>query len=225
MTLRRLLVPLLVVVPMLAILIGFGTWQLHRLAWKTGLLADIAASEALPPRPLSGGAAPLAWMRVTVTGRFDHEREVRVGLIVRGPVLGTRLVTPLLREGAAPILVDRGWIPMEGAAIARPEGILTLEGYLHPGEQAGYFSATDDVAGRRFYTFDPPRIGAALGLPAVAPQGFVVLGQGAGFPDPARTLPRPTNSHLGYVVTWYGLALSLLGVFAVWARRRLKEAP
>jgi surfeit locus 1 family protein len=44
-----------------------------------------------------------------------------------------------------------------------------------------------------------------------------------GLPDPARTLPRPTNSHLGYAITWYGLALSLLGVFAVWARRRLKD--
>jgi len=55
------------------------------------------------------------------------------------------------------------------------------------------------------------------------PFGLVALGGGGALPDPARTLPRPSNNHLGYVITWYGLALSLLGVFGVWARRRLKE--
>jgi surfeit locus 1 family protein len=42
-------------------------------------------------------------------------------------------------------------------------------------------------------------------------------------PQPAQTLPRPTNNHLGYVITWYGLAVALVGVFLVWLRRRLKE--
>ena len=30
------------------------------------------------------------------------------------------------------------------------------------------------------------------------------------------------NSHLQYVVTWYGLALTLLCIFVVYARQRLK---
>jgi surfeit locus 1 family protein len=36
-------------------------------------------------------------------------------------------------------------------------------------------------------------------------------------------MPRPSNNHLGYAITWYGLAAALVGVFAVWARRRLKD--
>jgi surfeit locus 1 family protein len=36
-------------------------------------------------------------------------------------------------------------------------------------------------------------------------------------------MPRPANNHLGYAITWYGLAAALAGVFAVWARRRLKD--
>jgi surfeit locus 1 family protein len=47
-----------------------------------------------------------------------------------------------------------------------------------------------------------------------------VLGSGPGLPDPARTLPRPTNNHLGYVITWYGLALALVGVLGAFAFRR-----
>jgi surfeit locus 1 family protein len=163
--------------------------------------------------------------KVRATGRFDHAKEVLLGLEVRGPVLGAHLVTPLLRDGASTILVDRGWVPIESRApIARPEGEVTVEGWVRPGERAGTLSATDDPAGRRFYTFDPDAIGRALGLDPVASFGLVALGDGGGtLPDPARTLPRPTNSHLGYAITWYGLALALVGVLVAFVRRRGDE--
>ena len=219
---RRLLLPLLVTLPVLAILLGLGTWQAQRLAWKTDLLARIAAAEAAPPAPL--GPRPEPFAKVEATGRFDHDREVRLGLEVRGAVLGTRLLTPLLRDGAPALRVDRGWVPMDAAGtIARPAGEQRVTGWVRPGERAGFFAAADDIAGRRFYTFDPGAIGAALGLAEVAPFGLVALGSGAGLPEPARALPRPTNNHLGYAITWYGTALALVGVFLVWARRRLKE--
>jgi surfeit locus 1 family protein len=85
------------------------------------------------------------------------------------------------------------------------------------------FSAADDPAARRFYTFDPAAIGAALGLPGTEPFALVALGPGGALPDPDRRMPRPANNHLGYAITWYGLAAALAGVFAVWARRRLKD--
>ena len=37
----------------LAILISLGTWQVERLHWKEGLLADIAARRAAAPVPLA----------------------------------------------------------------------------------------------------------------------------------------------------------------------------
>jgi len=208
---------LLAALPVLAILLYLGTWQVQRLHWKADLLARIAASEAAPAMPLRDPPEPLA--KVRVTGRFDHAREATVGIEARGPVLGTHLVTPLLRDGAPAILVNRGWVPVERTrAVTRPSGEITVEGWVHPGDRPNLFSATDDPAGRRFYTFDPPAIGAALGLP-VTPYALVALGPAA-FPDPARTLPRPTNNHLGYAITWYGLAASLLGVLAAFALRR-----
>lgn len=219
---RRLIWPLLIVLPVFATLLYLGTWQAQRLVWKNEIIRQIAAAEAAPALPLRG--QPDVFTKVLATGRFDHGREALLALEVRGPVLGARLLTPLMREGAAPLLVDRGWVPVESRApIARPESEVTVEGFLRLPDARNRFSATDDAAGRRFYTFDPATIGAALGLPGVAPFGLVALGGGGALPDPARTLPRPSNNHLGYVITWYGLALSLLGVFAVWARRRLKE--
>jgi surfeit locus 1 family protein len=222
---RRLRLPLLAGLPVFVILLGLGTWQWQRLQWKTTLLAELAAAEAGPARPLDD-AAPVPWTKVFAEGRFRHDREAMLGLEVRGGVLGAQLMTPLERQGAAPLLVLRGWVPLEGARpIERPDGPQRVEGYLRPGEQAGGMSARDDTAGRRFYTLDPAAIGPAVGQPGLAPFALVALGQApAGrLPQPALHLPQPANNHLGYVITWYGLALAELGVFVTFARRRLKE--
>lgn len=219
---RRLLLPTLALLPVLAILVGLGTWQVQRLRWKTDLLATIAAAEAGPPIPLT--EHPRDYTKVFAEGRFRHDRAVTLGVEVRGATLGTHLLVPLEREGAAPLLVDRGWVPLEHGPISQPDGTVRVEGYVRPGEAASMVSATDDPATRRFYTLDPAAIGAAIGQPGLAPFAVVAMGPpGPGLPQPAQTLPRPTNSHLGYAITWYGLALSALGVFIAFARARLKE--
>lgn len=218
---RPLLIAALASLPVLGVLLFLGTWQVERLHWKTDLIARIAASEAAPATPLRDPPEPLA--KVRVTGRFDHAREAILGVEPRGNQLGAHLVTPLLRDGAPAILVNRGWVPIDRSGpVTRPAGEVTVEGWVHPGDRRNWFSATDDVAGRRFYTFDPPAIGAALGLP-VASYGIVAMGA-AGTPDPARALPRPTNNHLGYAITWYGLAVSLVLVLAAFALRRRSTA-
>jgi surfeit locus 1 family protein len=58
----------------------------------------------------------------------------------------------------------------------------------------------------------------------MAPYGLVLLGQPGSLPEPAQILPRPRNNHLGYAITWYGLALSLVGVFVAFAWRGRKRA-
>ncbi|MBW6400633.1 SURF1 family protein [Roseomonas sp. HJA6] len=223
---RRLLLPSLVSFGALLVLLGLGAWQVERLAWKTALLAQFDAVEAGPPVPVTA-AEPPAYAKVAATGRFDHTREALLGLEVRGDTLGAHLVTPLMRDGAPPILVDRGWVPFERTStVAHPEGAVTVTGWVRPPETAGWFSPADDIPGRRLYTYDPKTIGAALGLTAVVPWTLVALADGTDrttLPQPARGLPRPNNNHLGYAITWFGLAAGLVGVYLVWLRHRLKE--
>ena len=223
MFIRRLLWPALAGLPVLIILLGLGTWQAQRLVWKTDLLAQIAAAEAAPPAPISDPPAPYA--KLEAVGRFDHAREALLGVEIRANRMGARLMVPFLRDSGSPILVDRGWVPLDRPGeIARPEGEQRITGYVRFGEAAGRFAAQDDVAGRRFYHFDPVAIGSALGLPGMAPYALVLLGQPGSLPEPAQSLPRPRNNHLGYAITWYGLALSLIGVFVAFAWREGKRA-
>jgi surfeit locus 1 family protein len=219
---RRLLWPALAGLPVLIILLGLGTWQAQRLVWKTDLLARIAAAEAAPPAPFSDPPAPYA--KLEALGRFEHAREALLGVEIRANRMGARLVVPFLRDSGPPLLVDRGWVPLDGlAGLPRPEGPQRIMGYVRFGEPAGRFAAQDDIAGRRFYHHDPVAIGAALGVAGMAPYGLVLLGQPGKLPEPAQTLPRPRNNHLGYAITWYGLALSLIGVFAAFAWRNRKK--
>lgn len=220
---RRLLWPALAGLPVLIILLGLGSWQAERLVWKTEILARIAASEAAPPAPISDPPAPFA--KLEAVGRFDHAREALLGVEIRANTMGARLIVPFLRDSGPPMLVDRGWVPLSGlAGLPRPEGAQHITGYIRFGEAAGRFAAQDDVAGRRFFRFDPVAIGPAIGIPSMAPYGLVLLGPPGGLPDPAQSLPRPRNNHLGYAITWFGLALSLVGVFVAFAWRERKRA-
>jgi surfeit locus 1 family protein len=221
------LVPALSTLAMLAVLIGLGTWQVHRLAWKRGLLAEIAAAEKAPPVPLPPNPTP--FMKVAVHGRLLADRTALYGAEVRegraGPALGGQLIVPLERTGAPPLLVDLGWVPTERrASIPLPQGEVTIVGYVRPPDHPGWFSANDNPALRQFFTLDPQAIGAALGLSRVAPFTLIALGPAPppGQPDPAHALPRPPNNHLQYAITWYGLAAALLVVFVVYAVKGMR---
>ncbi len=223
--LRRLLVPTLTVTVAVLILLGLGTWQVKRLQWKLGVLAQIDAGERAAPAPL--GADPAPYSKVALTGRFRFDKAALYGSEVRevGPaaVLGAQQIVPLERAGAPPVLVDRGWVPQPSRVAAeQPAGETTVVGYVRPSETANWFTPAPDLAERRFYVLDTQAIGLALGLPSPAPFVIVALGSVAPgiYPIPAQHLPRPPNNHLSYVFTWYGLALACVIVFVVWARKR-----
>lgn len=224
---RRLIGPALMTLVMLIVLLGLGTWQVHRLAWKEAILAQIAHAEAAPPVPLPADPSP--FIKVAVTGRLLPGKTALFGAEVRdtkaGTQLGAQLIEPLQRDDGVPILVVRGWVPTKPAVpVPTPDGVTTVTGYVHPADTPGWFAAHDDIPGRQFYTLDPPVIGAALGLGRVAPFVLIALGAPApaGLPIPAEHLPRPPNNHLSYAITWYGLAAALVVIFFVWARKAMR---
>jgi surfeit locus 1 family protein len=224
--LRRLLWPGVMAAAMLAVLLALGTWQVERLHWKRGVLAQIARAEAAPAVPMP--ADPEPYTKVQVTGHLREDLSAYYGAEVRdtpaGPQLGTQLIVPLEREDGDDVLVDRGWVPnARPRGLALSSGEVTLEGYVRPGDAPGLFSASDSPATRQFYTLDPAAIGEALGLPRIASFVLVVMGPPPPerYPDPARHLPQPPNNHLSYAITWYGLAVALVVIFVLWARKAL----
>jgi surfeit locus 1 family protein len=203
---------------MLVALLSLGTWQVQRLLWKQSLLEAVDTAERLPPTPLP--ANPLPFTRVVAQGSFAPATAAFYGAELRGSIGGARALAILERPGQPPVLVDRGWVPAPTGAAppAPPSGPVSLEAYVRPAEPAGLFTPAPNRAAHRFYALDPAEIGAALGVPALAPYTLVVLGP-PGTPDPARAMPRPANNHLSYAITWYSLAVALLAIFILYLRK------
>jgi surfeit locus 1 family protein len=207
-----------------AILLGLGVWQLHRLTWKEDLLRRVAALRNAPARPLQGvltAGGDMDYVRV-VFDCPDLERRPTLRLFgVRDGKAGYRLIAAC-PVGSGSILVDRGFVPLEAADVAARPGRAAL-----PGPVVGVLRRGDKPANRvgenLWYSRDVPAMARALGASAPAPV-FLMLEQPAppaGGPTPAPVPIDIPNRHLEYAITWFGLAAALVGVYvATLVRRR-----
>ena len=225
-----------------AILVGLGTWQLQRRAWKLDLIQRIEARVHAPAAPVPPAAdwpgldrERDEYRHLAARGTFDHARETlvyTVGGKGLGPYEGAPgflVITPLMRADGPPILVNRGFVPVDRRdpktrAEGEVSGEVEVTGALRFPEEASYFVPANDPAHNAFYRRDPADIAAARGLAGAAP---FIIDQDAGaapggFPMSAGTRVDLPNRHLEYALTWYGLAATLLGVVAavVISRRR-----
>lgn len=242
-----LILPGLVALAVLGVLIGLGTWQLTRLAWKEALIAQVdtrARGQAvpLPPRtawPAMSQAAD-EYRHVAVTGTFDHGREAYLYHVAgdsrrpdptRPRGQGYFVITPLVGADGATILVNRGFVPADrrlpaSRAEGQMTGPVTVTGLIRFAEERSLFAASDDPGRRIFYTRDLSAIARAQGLDAATVAPFSIDADlsevPGGLPRGGETLLTFPNRHLEYAVTWYGLALTLIGVFIVFARQRLR---
>ncbi|MFX8668477.1 SURF1 family cytochrome oxidase biogenesis protein, partial [Acinetobacter baumannii] len=89
-------------------------------------------------------------------------------------------------------------------------------------EPGGGFLRDNDPAGGRWYSRDVAAIAAARGVSDNAPY-FVDADDrpnDGGWPKGGMTVLQFRNNHLGYALTWFGLAAMLGAALAVILRRR-----
>jgi surfeit locus 1 family protein len=119
-------------------------------------------------------------------------------------------------------MVNRGFVP-EGKQdpAARPAGQITgpvaMVGVLRWPERPGLFTPAGDPARNIWFARDSAAIAAAKGIDA-APF-YIELESPeppGGLPHAGRLQPNLPNNHFGYALTWLGLAVVLVGVYAAW---------
>lgn len=228
--LRRLFAPGIATFISFWLLIALGVWQLHRLAWKEAILADIHHAAISPPIPLPTHPSPFE--KVTIAGHWIPGKAALYGDFVhdspQGPVPGGELIMPFAEVGGRIILVDLGWVPQTAPTpLAEPAGPAAAVGYLHAPIKPGWLAAPDDPTRGLYYTLDPQKIAAGIGLPDVVPYVLIAMGQlppaGSSLPEPAQSLPTPPNNHYEYALTWFGFAFMLVFQFIFFARNRLAD--
>jgi len=244
-----LVVPTILTLIMLPILIGLGNWQWHRMAWKESLISKI--DERRTAEPVSYPAVLAEYVKsgdveykhMRVTGTFDYGRERHLYAPTTASQ-GWHVYTLLIPEGGLPpIFVNRGWVPDElkdpsKRAEGQVTGSVTITGLVRLGHPKPWFAPDNDYAGNRWYWPDldamqwgpqgPPTL---LQFNAEKSQAYAPFSLDAdalpespgGWPKGGTTEINIPNNHLQYVVTWYGLAATLIVVFAIFARQRLES--
>ena len=222
---RVRLVPLIAVLVGVGVCVALGVWQLKRKAWKERLIAQIAALQTAPAEPLNAvlnrvvNGRDVQFTRVQTTCP-DLERTPTLRLYALMDQPGYRIITACPLQGApfATILVDRGFVPHDdigrvklGAGpIAAP-----VIGVLRRGDPPTWLTPKHRSPDADWFGRDIPAMAARLGAPRPAPL-FLMLEKPApsGFgPTPAPVPTEISNRHLGYVITWFGLAAALIGVY------------
>ncbi|MCA0401691.1 MAG: hypothetical protein LCH38_12850 [Proteobacteria bacterium] len=172
--------------------IGLGVWQWQRLGEKRAFLAAMEKAAADEPANFER-SDPAMWSRVTLTGRYLHERTSYVrtsrpeakpgdrqaggfGVLVMTPFITRRCDSKGERCVLVNIYVNRGFLPTppDGRlpAFDRPEEPVTITGFLRPAEKTGLFQPAGDPARGIWFQRDTEAMALANGLPGARETGI-----------------------------------------------------
>ena len=217
---RAMIAPLLFGLIGAVVLISLGIWQVQRLGWKAGVLAEIEARIGADPVPVPAAPSPQVdrYLPVEATGRLGEE-EVHV-LVSRKQIgAGYRIITAL-DTGQRRFLLDRGFVRAEDKDAPRALHDVTVVGNLHwPDDRTGA-TPVNDEDGNIWFARDIPELAARLETEPVLIIARTDTGDGIeALPVDTATIP---NDHLHYAITWFSLAAIWLGMtaFLLWRIKR-----
>tara|TARA_R110002051_G_scaffold157713_1_gene229247 strand:+ start:39 stop:770 length:732 start_codon:yes stop_codon:yes gene_type:complete len=220
----------------LALLVGLGVWQVQRLQWKQGLMdrADAAASKAPVPitQLLPGPGREFRQVILDCPG-LATAPFVELQTILDGET-GVRLISAC-PEPAAPgrpetgvLLVDRGFVAETVSArppVTRDGPPVRLVAVIRTAPSPGLMALPPE--GRHFFARDNAAMARVLGVTSwVGSETLYAVTSS----NPDWQALRPSvppvafaNNHLGYALTWFGLALVLIGFYVAVVRRKLNS--
>jgi len=205
-------VPTLLTLFMMGLMVALAVWQVHRLQWKTALLAQIAdhmAEKAVPMPEVLGTEADWAYRRVSLAGTYDYNHEFLIQPRTLDGKTGYHMVVPFKRASGATVLVNRGWVSDEFMKqVQRPKGIQHIEGVLqYPDKTA--FTPDSRPDKNEWFWIDTSNIGKALKTevpPAVVTLAAATPGV---YPVGGKLRIEIPNDHKQYAIFWFTMALVL----------------
>jgi surfeit locus 1 family protein len=224
--------PTLFTVPVLLLCLALGSWQVERLFWKEGLIAQRQAAVAAPPAPMPRSLAEargIEFHRVIDEGVFLHDKEIFLGASSEGGGQGYQVLTPLLEPSGRIVFVNRGFIPGElkdptKRAAGQVPGTVRVLGLLRlpPDGRPGWFVPDNRPDLNYWFWVNIPAMSAAVDLDRVAP--FYIDADATpnpgGWPKGGVTRLTLPNNHLQYAITWFSLAVALIVIYVLFHRRQ-----
>ena len=208
----------LVAVPALAALLALGVWQAQRAGWKADQVALFQASLDTPPLTIAQAcAAGLAERQIIVKPPAAGETIRVFGHRASGKA-GWRLFQVAQLCGR-PVLVQTGF---EELAIGGPGGQLPTppepwpDRYIvEPWPAKPLITAPNAPASNEWHWLDPEGIAAQVNAPDLEAQ--LLVSPIEGMPD--FLVRTPPETHIGYSVTWFGMAIAFVVIYGLFHAR------
>ncbi len=213
--------------------LALGSWQVQRLQWKEGLIAEIAAANAEHPLtqlPKEAEAfETLQFRRAELKGEWIKTTEFHITPRYWRDQFGYAIVAPFKLADGRTILVNRGWVPgAKKEAESRPEtavsGKATLNGILRTGAERSYFTPPNQPRKNLWFGRDVAQMAATAEIDPekLVPAMLDLTGEQdiKHLPIPSDGTIRLRNDHLSYILTWYGIAAGIAVIFLVYHRRK-----
>jgi surfeit locus 1 family protein len=233
---RPLFWPTAVTVPLVLLCVALGIWQIHRLAWKEGLIAERHAAVTTTPVPVprtAAAARAMPFHRVVDSGAFLNDKEIYLAAIAPNGDAGFHVLTPLREESGRVVFVNRGFVPQglenpETRAKGELSGTVRVVGLLRlpPRGKPNWFVPDNRPDENYWFWVDLPAMARADGLANVAP--FYIDADASpnpgGWPKGGLTRLKLPNHHLQYSITWFSLAVAMVVIYFVYHLRRPDSA-
>ena len=201
-----------------------GNWQMRRLTWKLDLIEQVETrlAEEATAAPLHADKDD-AYLRINTIGVFDHDAYALIQAVTElGP--GFWLMTPLVTENGI-LWVNRGFVPTKRASNkewTRPAAQQSVTGLLRISVPDGTLLQKNDPKENLWYSADIEALSAARDYELFLPYYIDSVHAGAitDYPRGGMTRVRFKNNHLQYALTWYAMAVLLLGtvLYLMWIR-------
>jgi surfeit locus 1 family protein len=240
----RSIVLLLATIVVVATCVRLGIWQLHRLEWRRGYNASVAAGLSAAPSPIqelirSGDdLGATSYRRAVATGTYDAAHEVILYGRTQNDTPGNHVLTPLVMSDGSALIVDRGWIPfdpnqpvpVQGDAAA-PSGAVTVTGVLFPPDSTSSTASPSAAAAATATVREIDLAQLQSQLPYRLLPVYLLLAaqdppQPGGLPAPG-PLPELTEGpHLSYAYQWFSFAaIAVVGYVLLLRRDRRERRP
>ena len=219
--LRRMIFPILMGIVGCAFLAGLGVWQVQRMHWKNGVLAQIesrmqGAAIALPAAPSEEADE---YRAVMVQGQFTGQFiELLAGQ--QGASPGVRIIEAFETGEGRRVLIDRGFLQDDARGVPRNAGANEVIGnLLWPNDADSYTPPPDPKTGL-WFARDLPAMAEKLGTEPILIVASQLTGDGIA-PVPVNTSSIP-NDHWGYAIQWFSLC-AVWGVMTVYLLWRIRQ--
>jgi surfeit locus 1 family protein len=228
----------IIAIPALAALLWLGTWQANRAEWKAGLITEYERAAASAPQSVEEALCALASGAVKRGDLYHPIDSASVVHMLEGWPPAGAAVRMFGQDAAG----NTGWrhlIPATPPGCIAEQGALLVEGPFElfiPGQAVAavpigpapkrfmavewpgkpMFAAANSPETNDWHWFDRAGMEQALAVTKLNDAFYL-----AAMPEtmPVHLTRTPPATHIGYSITWYGMAIAFVVIYAVFHAR------